>query len=54
MSLSSCITLYLNPNNKFGMEINKKKSFCDVPVKRPVHIFQLQKSIIVKNLFFYQ
>jgi hypothetical protein len=42
----------LNPNNKFGMWINIKISFCDGPIKRLVHIFQLQKSIYTNKWFF--
>jgi hypothetical protein len=42
----------LSPNNKFGMWININFSInCDVPVRRLVHIFWLQKSITTNKWF---
>jgi hypothetical protein len=42
----------LKPNNKFEIWINIIFPFCDVLVRQPVHIFQLQKSITINKLFF--
>jgi len=43
----------LSSNNKFGMWIIFIFfPFCDVPIKQPVHIFQLQKSITFNKWIF--
>jgi len=46
----------LSPNNKFGMRINIYISYCDVPVKWPIHIYiyKFQKSITINKRNFYQ
>jgi len=41
----------LNPNNKFGMWINKKNSFCDGQIRQPSIFFDFKSPLLLTNEF---